>query len=127
MNNAMHWYLAALKNYVGLEGRAQRQEYWYFILVNLLITLGLVGVDMLIDQFNELTGLGLLSGIYTMLVMLPGLSVTVRRLHDTGRSGWWALVGIIPLLGGLVLLVFMALDSEPGPNRFGPKPRGVAV
>lgn len=127
MNDAMNWYLEVLKKYVILEGRAQRQEYWYFILCNLVITVVLMGIDMLIGQFNELTGLGLLSGIYTMLVMLPGLSVTVRRLHDTGRSGWWALLGIIPLLGGLVLLVFMALDSEPGPNRFGPNPRGVAV
>jgi len=125
--NGLNWYLDVLKKYVVLEGRAQRQEYWYFILFNLLVTAALMGVDMLIGQFNELTGLGLLSGIYTMLVMLPGFSVTVRRLHDTGRSGWWALVGIVPLLGGLVLLVFMVLDSEPGSNRFGPNPKGMTV
>lgn len=125
--NGMNWYLEVLKEYVVLEGRAQRQEYWYFILFNLLITFILVGFDILIGQFNELTGLGLLSGIYTMLVLLPGISVTVRRLHDTGRSGWWALVGIIPLLGGLVLLIFMALDSDPGPNRFGPNPKDADI
>lgn len=68
-------------------------------------------------------GYGLLSGLYSLGVFLPGLAVAVRRLHDTGRSGWWLLVGFLPVIGLIVLLVFMVLDSEEGTNDHGPNPK----
>ena len=118
----MNRYLEVLKKYAVFGGRASRQEYWYFMLINLAITIALILVDAQLGQFDELIGLGLLSGSYTLLVMLPGLAVTVRRLHDTGRSGWWTLLGMIPLLG-LVLLAFMVFDSQAGQNSYGPNPK----
>lgn len=116
----MEWYIKALKNYVGFEGRARRREYWYFTLCNVLVALALAVIDSLMDS-------SLLTALYSLAVLLPGLAVTVRRLHDTGRTGWWLLVGLVPLVGGIVLLVFVLLDSEPGTNRYGQSPKQVAV
>ncbi|MDP3125664.1 MAG: DUF805 domain-containing protein, partial [Thiobacillus sp.] len=71
--------------------------------------------------------MGLLSGLYSLAILIPSLAVTVRRLHDTGRTGWWLLIGLIPLIGAIVLLVFMLLDSQPGDNEYGASPKGVAA
>ena len=68
--------------------------------------------------------LGLLSGLYSLAVLIPSIAVAVRRLHDTGRTGWWLLIGFIPLVGIIVLLVFLFTDSQPGPNQYGPNPKG---
>jgi uncharacterized membrane protein YhaH (DUF805 family) len=65
----------------------------------------------------------ILGGIYGLAVLIPGLAVAVRRLHDTGRSGWWLLIGLVPLIGAIVLIVFMATDGEPGDNAYGPNPK----
>ncbi|GAA5513385.1 inner membrane protein YhaH [Deinococcus carri] len=77
----------------------------------------------------EPTGLGLVSivltALYGLALFLPSLAVTIRRLHDTGRSGWWVLISLIPLIGGLVLFIFLVLDSQPGPNKWGPNPKGM--
>lgn len=75
----------------------------------------------------ETGGLGLLGSLYTLTALIPGIAVSVRRLHDTGRSGWWLLIAFIPLIGAIVLLVFMALDSEPGHNEYGQSPKAIAV
>ncbi|KUJ82796.1 DUF805 domain-containing protein [Microbulbifer flavimaris] len=123
----MHWYLKVLKNYVNFHGRAQRREYWYFVLFNLLIALVLSTIDSMTGWYSEEYGLGFLSGAYALFVLLPSLAVTVRRLHDTGRTGWWILVSLIPVVGYLVLLAFMVFDSEPGTNRFGPNPKGISA
>jgi uncharacterized membrane protein YhaH (DUF805 family) len=72
-------------------------------------------------------GPGILGGIYSLAMLIPGIAVTVRRLHDTGRSGWWVLVALIPVLGFIALLVFMVLDSQPGSNEYGPNPKEVAT
>ncbi len=119
----MNWYLKVLKKYAVFRGRARRKEYWYFFLFNLLISIGLAVVDNLTGTLDPETGVGLLSGLYGFAVIIPGLAVTVRRLHDTDRSGWWFLISLIPLVGAIVLLVFMLLDSTPGENRFGPNPK----
>lgn len=71
--------------------------------------------------------MGLLGSVYTLAILLPGIGVSIRRLHDTGRSGWWMLVGFVPLIGVLVLLVFMAQDSKPGQNQYGANPKGVTA
>ena len=120
----MNWYLDALRKYATFEGRARRKEYWFFILFNVLAVVVLGIIDVVLGTSSKEAGLGLLSGIYLLAVLLPALAVTVRRLHDTDRSGWWILIEFIPLIGGLVLLVFTLLDSTPGSNRFGPSPKG---
>lgn len=121
----MSWYLKVLKNYAGFSGRARRQEYWFFVLFNFIITLVLIFVDAIIGTLNPQTGLGVLSGLYSLAVFIPAFAVTVRRLHDTSRTGWWLLIGFIPLIGAIVLLVFMFLDSTSGTNEYGPDPKGV--
>ena len=120
----MSWYLKVLKNYAGFSGRARRQEYWFFVLFNFIITLALIFVDAFIGTLNPQTGMGVLSGLYSLAVFIPTFAVTVRRLHDTSRTGWWLLIAFIPLIGAIVLLVFMFLDSTSGTNEYGPDPKG---
>ncbi|WP_116367831.1 DUF805 domain-containing protein [Parahaliea mediterranea] len=123
----MQWYLKVLKNYVGFSGRARRTEFWMFALINFLITLVLAFLDGMLGLANSQYGMGPLQGIYSLAVFLPGLAVAIRRLHDTGRSGWWILIGLIPVVGWIVLLVFYCLDSQAGDNVHGPNPKGVAA
>jgi uncharacterized membrane protein YhaH (DUF805 family) len=129
----MSWYIKVLKQYVDFSGRARRTEYWMFTLFNLIIAVVLGFVDRALG-FGSFTGsasggvafsasLGLLGGLYSLAVLLPSLAVGVRRLHDTDRSGWWLLIGLIPLIGGIVLLVFFVIEGTRGPNRFGADPK----
>lgn len=118
----MHWYLDVLKKYAVFQSRARRKEYWMFTLFSMLIYIGLMIIEGILGMGSE-GGIGLLSLFYSLGVLLPSLAVTVRRLHDTGRSGWWLLIGLIPLVGGIVLLVFMVLDGQPGSNQYGPNPK----
>lgn len=113
----MNWYLAVLKNYVGFSGRARRKEYWMFTLFNIIIALLLGVVDGLLG-----TG-GIIGGIYTLAILLPAIAVSIRRLHDTGRAGWWFLLILIPLIGPLVLLVFMVFEGNSGDNTYGSDPK----
>jgi uncharacterized membrane protein YhaH (DUF805 family) len=108
------WYLEVLKKYAVFDGRARRMEYWMFVLINFVITVVLILIDILIGTFSPQTGVGLLQGLYALAVLIPFITVTVRRLHDTGRSGWSMLIGLIPIIGGIVLLIFMVQDSQPG-------------
>ena len=117
----MDWYLAVLKKYAVFSGRAQRMEYWMFFLFNIIIAVALAVVEGIFGSP------GILSTLYSLAILIPGIAVTVRRLHDTDRSGWWILIGFIPMIGALVLLVFMVLDSKPGENRFGPNPKAEAA
>jgi uncharacterized membrane protein YhaH (DUF805 family) len=112
----MNWYLDVLKKYAVFTGRARRKEYWCFFLITLIISIILAVIDGILTA-------GLLGGLYMLAVLIPGIAVSVRRLHDSGRSAWWLLIGLVPLLGGIILLVFMALDSTPGENQFGPNPK----
>ncbi|MHC0036285.1 DUF805 domain-containing protein [Pseudoneobacillus sp. C159] len=113
----MEWYLKVMQNYVGFSGRARRKEYWMFYLVNLIISIILSIVEWTIGLASVLTGL------YSLVILLPSLAVTVRRLHDTNRSGWWILIVLIPIIGAIVLLVFTVLDSDPYENEYGPNPK----
>jgi uncharacterized membrane protein YhaH (DUF805 family) len=119
----VNWYLTVLKKYADFSGRARRMEYWVFSLINLLIICVLVFLDAMLGFEVGEDQIGLLSAIYVLAVLLPSLAVSVRRLHDTDRSGWWLLIGILPLIGDIVLLIFFVLDSTPGDNRFGPNPK----
>jgi len=123
----MDWYLEVLKKYAVFEGRARRKEYWYFVLFNMIASILLTVMDSLIGSLSASSGLGLLSALYSLAVLVPGIAVSVRRLHDTSRSGWWLLIAFIPIVGAIVLLVFMAQDSKSGDNQYGQNPKGVAA
>ena len=110
----------AFSNYVNFNGRARRSEYWYFCLFNIIIltVLGIFsGIGPLSGFFATITS------IYSLAVFLPGLSVLVRRLHDIGKSWVWMLIGFVPLVGEILLLVWMCTDSNPGTNAYGPCPK----
>lgn len=114
----MEWYMKVIRNYAGFEGRARRQEYWMFTLFNVIISLVLSLLANIASFFS------ILSMLYALAVLLPSLAVGARRLHDTGRSGWMLLLGLIPVIGGIILIVFMCQDSQNGDNQFGPNPKG---
>lgn len=118
----MDWFLLAYRRYAVFQGRARRTEYWMFFLMYLVVFLFLAAMDGLLGRWDEKAGIGLLSGLFALGSLLPGLGLAVRRLHDTDRSGWWVLVGCIPLVGFLVLMYFAARRGTPGDNRFGPDP-----
>ena len=94
----MNWYLEVLKKYAVFGGRARRKEYWFFALFNMIFALVLAFIDGMVGTFDPETGYGVLSGIYCLAVLIPGIAVTFRRLHDTDRSGWWWLIVFIPLV-----------------------------
>lgn len=122
----MDWYLKVLKNYAVFEGRAQRAEYWFFFLFNMIASIICLVIDGLLGTYDTQSGMGVLYAVYTLAVLVPSIAVAVRRLHDIGKSGWWILIGLIPLIGPIVLLVFFVLDSQAGENAYGPNPKGVA-
>lgn len=124
----MNYYLMVLNKYAEFNGRAGRAEYWYFILFNFLI---MIGLNILSAMFGKIPGLGMIlwatASLYGLAMIVPGLAVAVRRLHDTNKSGWWILICLIPLLGAIVLIVFMILDSQPDANQYGPNPKGTTA
>ena len=123
----MSWYLQALKKYAVFSGRSRRMEYWYFVLFNIIVSIVLGVIDGLLGTSGSYAGAGLLSGIYGLAVLIPTLAVTVRRLHDIDRSGWWILIALVPLIGVIVLLVFALLEGTPGDNQYGPNPKGATA
>lgn len=123
----MNWYLEVLKKYAVFKGRAQRAEFWYFALFNIIISIVLGMIDTASGSVNPQTGTGLLGGIYMLAVFIPGIAVSVRRLHDTDRSGWWMLIAFVPMIGFLVLLVFMVFDSQPEQNQYGSSPKAAVT
>jgi uncharacterized membrane protein YhaH (DUF805 family) len=118
----MNWYLMPFKRYADFSGRSQRAEYWYFTLGNFIVGFILGLIDGMMGAASQ-GGVGLLTMIYFLGILIPSLAVSVRRLHDIGRTGWWIFVAIIPILGPLLLLYFYVLDSEPGANAYGPNPK----
>jgi len=118
----MNYYVTVLKNYAVFSGRARRAEYWYFVLFNIII-------NILLAIFSNVIGdnIGILGLLYALAVLIPAIAVGVRRLHDTNRSGWWLLISLIPLIGAIVIIVLMALDSHPGENQYGANPKGIAA
>ena len=123
----MNWYLEVLKKYAVFTGRARRKEYWYFVLFNVIISIILAFVDEMTGSFSAEFGMGLLGGIYSLAVFIPGLAVSVRRLHDTSRSGWWLLIIFIPVIGAIAILIFMVQDSKRGANQYGANPKEAAA
>ena len=110
----MNWYLEVLKKYAVFDGRARRTEFWLFVLFN-----GIIGFILSFVSILEI--------LYMLAVFIPSLAVGARRLHDTGRSGWWMLISFVPLIGAIVLLVFFVQDSQECDNQYGPNPKSFPV
>ena len=113
----MEWYLKVVRdNYANFNGRASRQEYWMFFLFNMIFAIVIMGIDIIL-------GLGFLNIIYSLVVMIPGIAVGIRRLHDIGKSGWWLFIGFIPIIGAIWLIVLTCKDSNPEENKYGSSPK----
>ncbi|NJP48313.1 DUF805 domain-containing protein [Actinacidiphila epipremni] len=112
----MHWYIDVLKKYAVFSGRARREEYWMYTLFNVIaaVVLAIIGgvAGTMIPYF-----------LYLAAIIVPSLAVSVRRLHDTGRSGSFVLFGLIPLVGGIILLVFFCTEGDRSQNMYGPDPK----
>jgi uncharacterized membrane protein YhaH (DUF805 family) len=109
------------------DGRSRRKEFWMFQLFNSLIILAFFVGGFTAFGTTEHYGYEAVLftplALYTLAIIIPSLAVTVRRLHDTGKSGWMILLCLIPIVGGIIVLAFLVLDSDPGPNQYGPNPK----
>lgn len=119
----MEWAVLPLKKYADFTGRARRKEFWMYVLLNI----GIVIVTSILDSLAGMSGAvggvyGPITALAALALIIPSIAVSIRRLHDTDRSGWWILIGLVPFVGGLVLLVFYILEGTRGANRFGPDP-----
>jgi uncharacterized membrane protein YhaH (DUF805 family) len=121
----MKWYLKVLNSYADFSGRARRKEYWVSVLFNLLFSIAALMIDNLAG--TTLGGLhyGLFYFLYAFAVLIPGLAVGVRRLHDVGKSGWTLLLAFIPIIGAIWLVVLLAMEGEAGDNPYGQNPKAV--
>lgn len=107
---------SVLTQYAVFSGRSRRSEYWWY-------TLFAVVVSLVASQIDAALGSQVVSIVLALALLLPGLGVSIRRLHDTGRSGWWLLIGLVPVVGVIVLIVFYVQDSQPMTNAYGPSPK----
>jgi len=121
----MNWYLEVLKKYAVFNGRARRKEFWMYSLFNFIIAFGIGFMEGLFGIAGEAV-IGPISGIYALAVLIPGFAVSIRRLHDTGRSGWWLFVALVPFVGPLALLWFWIQEGEATDNIYGPDPKNPA-
>jgi uncharacterized membrane protein YhaH (DUF805 family) len=114
----MDCYLTVLRQWKNFDGRSERREYWIFLLINFVITMALTAVEQ-----GIFGGSGILSSLYGLFVLIPGIAVSIRRLHDVGKSGWMQLVMFIPLIGWIWFLILMAKEGDLGRNEYGESPR----
>lgn len=122
----MRWYLTVLRKYAVFEGRARRKEYWYFTLFNFLIMVVLQILKVIATESGDNAGATLFEVLYILYILgviVPSLTLSVRRLHDTGHSGWWCFIAFLPIIGSIVLLVWFVSDSNPQANPYGPNPK----
>lgn len=120
----MHWFIDPIKNhYADFEGRLTRKPFWMFVLISWIISFGI----SMIEGIMGLGDLAVLSILYSLILLIPNIAITTRRLHDTGRSGWWQLLWFIPIIGWIVLIVFLAQDTTPADNQYGANPKATAV
>lgn len=121
----MNWYLKCWKQYADFSGRARRKEYWIFSLINYIIIFFLYILQIVMIESTLWLIFPIIFFLYAVAVFLPGLAVNIRRLHDIGKSGWWYLIYLIPIIGDIWLTVLMCLDSEPGENQWGENPKEI--
>ena len=119
----MDWFLYALQRYREFSGRSRRKEFWMYTLFYLLLAIGALFLDNLFGFISIGDVRGPFYTLFVVIMFLPTIAVSVRRLHDVGKSGWWLLVGIIPVIGFIWLLIYMARDGDVGPNKYGPNPK----
>jgi len=120
----MDWMLMPLRRYAEFSGRSQRKEYWMFYLFCVIVAVVLNVVESIVGLSGMVGGVyGPLTSLFLLGILVPSIAVGIRRLHDTDRSGWWLLIALVPIVGGIVLLVFFVTDGTHGPNRFGPDPK----
>ena len=123
----MNWYIQVLKKYAVFNGRARRKEYWMFVLFNIIFAVVAVILDNILGTSFQGAGYGLFYLLYGLAVIIPSIAVGVRRLHDTDRSGWWLLICLIPIIGGIWLIVLLATAGTAGENKYGADPKAAAV
>jgi len=119
----MNWYLQVLRNYAVFSGRARRKEYWMFGLFNIIFSIAAIILDNILGTAIEDVGYGVFYFLYALAVIIPSLAVSVRRLHDVGKSGWFLFIALIPIIGGIWLLVLFCTDGKAGANEYGPNPK----
>ena len=120
----MKYYLLALKNYAVFNGRSNRSEFWYFTLFYLISVILAIVLDNVLGFVFDNSPYGIIYVIFVLATLLPNLAVTVRRLHDLDKSGWWIFIGAIPFIGSIWLLILLAMAGTNGPNKYGPDPKG---
>jgi uncharacterized membrane protein YhaH (DUF805 family) len=118
----VNWYLEVLKKYAVFSGRARRKEYWFFVLFNAIFAIAAMVLDNILGLAIEDVGYGPFYILYALATIVPGLAVSVRRLHDIGKSGWYILLAIIPCVGAIILLIFDLTPGDAGDNEYGPDP-----
>ncbi|AAM72805.1 MAG TPA: DUF805 domain-containing protein [Chlorobaculum sp.] len=123
----MNWYLQVLKKYAEFNGRARRKEYWMFALFNIIFLIAAMIIDNIAGTTIGVLPYGLFYFVYALAVFIPGLAVGVRRLHDVGKSGWFYLIILIPIVGAIWLLVLFCTDGVVGQNEYGINPKEVAT
>ena len=108
-----YWKLVVLERYAQFQGRARRAEYWWFTLATVIVAIVFAVLASISSIFS------ILYLIYILAVLVPSIAVTIRRLHDTDKSGWWILIGLVPFVGGIILIVLLCIDSTRGANQYG--------
>ena len=120
----MEYMLMPLKRFTDFSGRSRRKEYWMFFLLVIIVAIVIGIIEGVLGLNGAIGGVyGPLTAIFALAVIIPSLAVQVRRFHDQDKSGWFVLLGFIPLLGGLIVLVFMCLEGTAGPNQYGEDPK----
>ncbi len=125
----MNWYLKVLQQYADFSGRARRKEYWMFVLFHCIIVIFIMCLGFYLngDTYNDEPNYTLMTivGAYILVTLIPSIAVTVRRLHDIGKSGTWYFISFIPYIGGFWLLILTCMDGENKPNKWGENPKGI--
>jgi uncharacterized membrane protein YhaH (DUF805 family) len=114
----MNWYMEAFRKYAQFGGRSRRMEFWMFTLINVLVIFGLAIFA------DKALWANILLAVYAVAMFIPCIALTVRRLHDTGRSGWWIFISAVPLIGSIAMIIFEVLPGDVGDNGYGPDPKG---
>lgn len=123
----MKWFIKVLKQYADFKGRARRKEYWMFVLFYSIFLIITSILDITLGIGFGDTGTGPITLLFYLAILIPGLAVTVRRLHDVGKSGWMILINFIPIIGGIWLLVLLLTNSNQGENKYGANPKEITV
>ncbi|MCS3869758.1 uncharacterized membrane protein YhaH (DUF805 family) [Chryseobacterium ginsenosidimutans] len=120
----MKWYLKVLKQYADFNGRARRTEYWMYVLFNIIFAIVAIILDNILGlKFTPEIPYGYIYLLYALATLIPGLAVSVRRLHDVDKSGWFLFISLIPIIGGIWLIILDATEGTPGRNAYGVNPK----